>query len=268
MQGKNSGFIRIAAAGSYSAMIAVNAMANILPINNLTTGEISDLYPNLFTPAGITFSIWGLIYLLLGGYVLYQIGLFGKNADLEKEGDISRLSLYLIITSVANILWIFSWHHLQVFLSLVWMAVLLVFLIKASDLINKKDFTGKENLLVRVPFSIYFGWITVATIANITVFLVSTGWGGLGLPDQAWTVLILFTGAFIGILRARRDRSIPYLTVFIWAYLGILLRHLSSEGFAGRYPSIISAALISLILFILIIVALFRTRDEIVREYN
>lgn len=103
---------------------------------------------------------------------------------------------------------------------------------------------------MRLPFSVYFGWITVATIANITVFLVSINWSGWGISDQIWTIVILLVGVIIGILRGLKDKNIPYITVLIWAYAGILLKHISELGFSGQYPNIITTLIISMVLFV------------------
>ena len=106
-----------------------------------------------------------------------------------------------------------------------------------------------EKLFIWAPFSVYFGWITVAAIANITVFLVSIGWNGFGISDFIWTSIILLVGALIGILRMSRDKNIAYGLVLVWAYLGILLKHVSTSGFGGQYPSIIATVILCLVLF-------------------
>jgi hypothetical protein len=247
-------FIKIFVAISYLAMIIINFLANALPINNITTGEISDMYPNLFTPAGFTFSIWGLIYILLGAYVLYQLGLFGK--EKRRDKIINKIGVYFIISSIANIAWIFSWHYQIVWLSLVFMLVILFSLIKIATTLGLKKLNKKEYFFLVLPFSIYFGWITVATIANVTVFLISLNWDGFGIAPQTWTIAILLIGALIGILRTFKDKSVAYLAVFIWAYFGILVKHVSEEGFAYQYPSIIGALLVCILFFIIIIVTL------------
>lgn len=238
-------FIKIMTAFFYVAMIIVNFLANALPINNRTTGMISDAYPNLFAPAGMTFSIWGLIYLLLGGYVFYQ---FTKRGQ-KKEKLFEKINLLFITTSIANISWIFAWHYDYIFFSVLLMLILLVSLIKIADILRKEKLNFKERLFISIPFSVYFGWITVATIANITVFLVSLGWSGFGMADFIWTSIILLIGALIGILRMCRDKNIAYGLVLIWAYFGILFKHLSSGGFSGQYPSVILIAVVCLVLF-------------------
>jgi len=226
-------------------MVIVNFLANSLPINNRTTGEISNAYPNLFSPAGLTFSIWGLIYLLLAGYVLYQ---FSKNA--QKKGVLlTKVNMYFIATSVANILWIFAWHFDYIGFSLIIMAALLFFLIKIADILRDEQLTLQDKLFVHAPFNVYFGWITVAAIANATVFLVSIGWNGFGMADHLWASIIILIGAIIGILRMLKDKSVVYGLVLIWAYLGILIKHVSATGFGGQYTSVIVTVLVSMALF-------------------
>lgn len=237
--------MKILTLAAYVSMIAVNFLANSLPINDRTTGQISNDYPNLFAPAGITFSIWGLIYLLLAGYTVYLF--VKKNKKTEKL--ISKINPLFIATSVANLSWIFAWHYDYIGISLIIMAALLFLLIKIADILRKEKFTSLEKLLIWAPFSVYFGWITVAAIANVTVFLVSIGWNGFGIADFVWTSVILLVGALIGILRMNKDKNIAYGSVLVWAYLGILYKHLSSGGFNAQYPSVIITVVICLILF-------------------
>ncbi|MFH0971787.1 MAG: tryptophan-rich sensory protein [Candidatus Micrarchaeota archaeon] len=241
--------IKILAGLAFIAMVIVNILANALPINNRSTGAISDAYPNLFAPAGLTFSIWGLIYLLLAGYVLYQLAFLSKKADQKKEALIQKLNILFIATSIANISWIFAWHYDFINISILIMAALLILLIKIADILCVEKFTSQEKLFIKTPFSVYFGWITVAAIANITVYLVSIRWDGFGIADFIWTSIILLIGAFIGILRIRKDKTIAYGLVLIWAYLGILLKHTSAGGFDGKYPTIIGTVIVCLVLF-------------------
>jgi hypothetical protein len=242
-------YIKIIAGIAYVAMVVVNFLANGLPINNRGTGEISDAYPNLFAPAGPAFSIWGLIYLLLGIYVIYQ---FVKK-EQKTEDLIQKINPFFIVTSLANISWIFAWHYDYIGLSVCIMAVLLISLIKIADILRVAQFTSTEKFFIRAPFSIYFGWITVATIANISVFLVSIDWNGFGLAESVWTCIILLVGALIGILRMNKDKNIAYGLVLVWAYSWILFKHLSTGGFDGQYLSIIVTVVVCLISFGLLV---------------
>jgi hypothetical protein len=220
-------FVKILTLVTYTAMVFVNFLANSLPINNRSTGDISNDYPNLFAPAGITFSIWGLIYLLLGAYVIYQF----VNKDKKTEELLKKINPLFIATSLANISWILAWHYDFIGISVLIMAALLFLLIKIADILRNEKFISWKNLFIWTPFSIYFGWITVASIANITVFLVSIGWNGFGIADYIWTSIILLVGAVIGVLRMNKDKNFVYGLVIVWAYLGILYKHLSLEGF-------------------------------------
>ena len=238
-------FIKIVALITYAAMVYVNFLANSLPINNRSTGDVSNAYPNLFAPAGLTFSIWGLIYLLLGRYVLYQF----VEKDEKTEALLKRINPFFIATSLANISWIFTWHYDFIGLSVIIMLALLFFLIQIAGILAKEQLMSWKKWFISAPFSIYFGWITVATIANITVFLVRSGWNGFGIPDAIWTIIILLVGAIIGILRVNKDKSIAYGLVLVWAYMGILLKHVSSNGFNGHYPGIIGTLIVCLVVY-------------------
>lgn len=250
--------IKIIAAVTYVAMVVVNGLANALPINNRSTGAISDAYPNLFAPAGVTFSIWGLIYLLLAGYILYQFGLFQSDKGQGRIELFKKVSLYFILSSLANISWIFAWHYDFIGLSVLIMGVILFSLIKIADILNKEKLSLKEKAFVRVPFSVYFGWITVAAIANITVFLVSVNWNGFGISDQIWTVIVLLAGLLIGTLRMRRDKVIAYGLVLVWAYGGILLKHLSADGFNSQYQGVIITTIVCILGFLVSIISIIK----------
>lgn len=239
--------LKVLAGAVYVSMVVVNFMANSLPINNRSTGQISDDYPNLFVPAGLTFSIWGIIYLLLGGYVVYQ---FTKQAKKQDE-LLVKINPLFILTSLANISWIFAWHYDYVGISVIIMATLLLLLIRVANILTTERFTGFKKLFIWAPFSVYFGWTTVATIANVTVFLVSVGWNRFGILDYVWTSIILLVGTIIGILRMNKDKNFAYGLVIIWAYLGILLKHLSASGFNGQFPSVVVTVIVCLTLLIL-----------------
>ncbi len=228
---------------SYVLMISVNTLANILPINNLTTGEVSDSFPNLFTPTGLTFSIWGVIYLFLGIYTVYQ--LFSKKINSKLFNQVNTL---FITSSFVNSAWIFAWHYEIIWLTVLLMLVLLGSLIKIANILNKEKLNLKEKLLYKIPFGIYFGWITVATIANITGFLVSIGWNGFALPDTTWMIIVLFVGFIITTWRMHQDSNLAYGLVPIWAYYGIYLKHTLPTGFNNSYPTIITAVIVCIIL--------------------
>jgi len=237
-------------AAAYVLMVAVNALANILPINGVNTGQVSDAYLNLFAPAGLTFSIWGLIYILLGIYVLYQLGLFRDKGLAARRTGPEPVARLFILSSLANAAWIFAWHYSLMGLSLILMLVILVCLILIGRMNRPETMTSRERFMVRLPFSVYFGWITVATIANVTTWLVSIGWQGWGIPETTWTVLMIGAGLLIGVSTMLTLRDAAYGLVLIWAYGGIYLKHTSGDGFAGMYPSVITMVLACMALLV------------------
>lgn len=240
---RNNLINRILVPLAYVGILMVNYLANALPLGGRDTGVISDSYPNLFAPAGYAFAIWGLIYTLLGIYVVYQ---FSRTSDKLIE----KVNKIFLINALLNMAWIFAWHYDVIWLSVVIMLGLLVTLIRIADFLRDAKLTPRERYLVRLPFSIYFGWITVATIANVTIFLVSLGWNGFGFSESFWTVAVLLVGTIIGVWRAIRDRSIPYALVLVWAYGAILSKHLSASNFNSTYPSVITTVEICLAIFV------------------
>jgi len=227
---------------AYLLMVGVNYLAISLPLGGRDTGAISDVYPNLFAPAGFTFSIWGIIYTLLGVYVVYQWN--------KKSALIKKINHLFIINALLNASWLFAWHYNYIWLSLLIMFALLLTLIMIADALHASSLSKKNIQFVHTPFFVYFGWIMVATIANVAVYLVSIGWKGFGVSEVLWTSLVLFVGTLIGLWRMRKDKTSVYGFVFVWAYLGILFKHISTTGFAGQYPSVIITLLVCLVIFL------------------
>ncbi len=259
---KKGTFLKIFVAFSYLAMILVNALANIIPINGNNTGQISNSYPNLFAPASLTFSIWGVIYFLLAAYTLYQFGLFQKDKGQKNASLFSEVGNYFAVTSVANILWIFSWHYHLISFSLLFMLVILFYLIKINSILRQKKLSLKENFFIKAPFSVYFGWITVATIANVTTLLVSLNWTGWGIAPAIWTIIILIVGALIGLLWTLTDKNIFYGLVLVWAYFGIWFKHTSVTGFNSQYPAVINILIVLEVLFFISLASLILKRNK------
>ncbi|MCA9335895.1 tryptophan-rich sensory protein [Candidatus Saccharibacteria bacterium] len=234
---------RIIAAVAFVVMLMLNGLAGSTTLlNGQNTAAISDKNVNLFTPAGYTFAIWGIIYLMLGVYVAYQLGWIGssKRGKLKTE-TIEAITPYFIATSVLNCVWILAWQYEVLWLSVLLIIGMLYSLVKIEETLKDKDMTVGERVMVRNPFSLYFGWITVATIANICTWLVSIQWGAWGLPPVFWTCSLLIIGACIGLAGMIRNTNCLYGAVLIWAYLGILAKHVSDVGWNDQYPMVIGA---------------------------
>jgi hypothetical protein len=204
------------------ATITVNVLASTLPLNGRNTGEISDQFDVYFTPAGYVFSIWGLIYLGLIAYTVFQA------LPSQRENDtLRRIAPLYWLSSVANIVWIFLWHYDYIAVSVVAMVVLLVSLILIYLQLDtgRKRVSSSVRWLVQVPFSIYLGWITVATIANITPVLWLNDWSGFGISPEAWTAIVLAVAVVIAAAVAITRADVAYLLVLVWAFAGIAVKH-------------------------------------------
>ena len=228
----------------FIATVIVNFLAILLPIGGMTTQELSDAIPNLFVPAGITFSIWSLIYIFLGIFSVYQIRDITKKDKIEMK-FVDNIGYFFIIGSLANIVWIFVWHYQLVPISLIFMIILLIsllFIYLKLD-IGKSEVRRIEKVAVHVPFSIYLGWITVATIANVTSVLVVFGVDGFGLVAEILTILVIAVALVItfAMLLIRKDYA--YSLVIVWALLGIFIKQ-SIANFTIAITALISGILI------------------------
>lgn len=141
---------------TFLTMLIVNVLANILTINEVTTGQVSDSFPNPFAPAGLTFSILGLIYLLLAGYTLYHVGLIQSDTKTFKTELFNKIGILFSVSSIANAAWVFSWHYYKIPLSMLLIDVILICLVLINRLTTNKSFSAKDYFFIRLPFSVYF----------------------------------------------------------------------------------------------------------------
>lgn len=259
---------------SFLAVVVVNALANVLPLNGVTTGQLSDEIPNLFVPAGLSFSIWGLIYLLLAGYSFYAIREAWSSAGgvgAVTEGD----AVLLRLNFVANILWIFAWQWRHVGIAMIFMLIILGTLIALELSIEKKLAPGRalvatsergapvagraRRFFLSVPIRIYLGWISVATIANVTALLVKLGWNGWGIDPRVWTVIVIAAGLAVALGFSVGRRQIVAPLVVAWAYAGIVIKRTQIDP--GTSQAVWIAALVSAIIIVISIVIAQRGRS-------
>ena len=197
------------------AVIAVNALANILPINGVSTGEVSAQYDNYFTPAGFTFSIWSVIYLGLLVFVVFQL--------LSKSFKSETISYLFVLNGLANMGWIMAWHHGYLFVTLIFMGVLLFTLVRINLHVDNSDWQ------VKYPFQIYLGWICVATVANFAVYLKYLDWSGFGVPEVSWGILLVIIAGIIGVLLIFRVGWNAAALSIAWGIWGIYNKQLSMD---------------------------------------
>lgn len=224
-----------------AAVLSVNALANILPINGYNTGQVSDFYPSLFTPAGFTFSVWSVIYLFLLVFAFAQFSYRSKPYFVE-------LSLWFWVSCVANASWILAWHYLFIWASVVIMLILLFSLVKIFLLlVRTRSLTFAEQGCVKLPFVFYLSWICVATIANVSALLVSLQWEGGWLAPEVWTIVMTAVATLLGVIIAGREQTPSFLLVLMWALWGIY-----SKQTQGSYSEIATVAMTEIILLIFV----------------
>ena len=224
--------------------LIMNGLSEALPINGQTSAEISNRLPILFVPANYVFSIWGFIYILLIGFGVYQaLPAQRENPRLQKIG------YWFALSCGANALWLVLFHYNQFALSMVVMLVLLVSLIRIYTQIEvgHAALTLKEKWFIHIPFSVYLGWVTVATVANAAHTLYDAGWDGFGLSGEIWATTMLFiaTGITLTIIATRND--IAYTGVIVWALIGITVKQ-------GDTPMVALTAIAMVVVIVLALI--------------
>lgn len=225
------------------ATILVNGLANALPINGQNTGEISNRFNVYFVPAGYVFSIWGLIYLGLVAFAIFQ-----ALPSQRENPRLRAVGWWISLGGLANIAWIFLWHYEQFTLTLIAMLVLLATLIVTYLRleIGRAAVSARERWAVHLPFSIYLGWITVATVANVTSLLDYLKWDGFGVAPEIWMGIVLVAVLAIAVLMNFTRRDVAYTAVILWALAGISVKHAAVS--AVSIPTWITFGLVALTL--------------------
>lgn len=238
----------------FIVMVTVNALAELLPIGYGKTSEISADYSSLFTPAGYAFSIWGVIYAFMLVFVIWQ-WVFPAHRSLT-DSLIIKLGFLFAASCLLNTAWIFAWHYKVIWLSVLLIIGLLVSLVFIQRVFSIAPCTKFFCKVVRIGFDIYLGWIIAATIANISVFLVSISWNRFGLSEEFWTCAILITGAVIGALPAFINGHIFTTLAVTWAYIGILIKFLTKKELSSQYP--VAVVFVSVSIVLLLMAACFK----------
>ena len=239
----------LGAIAAYVAVIVVNTLSNALPINGQTMAEISARYPSLFTPAGFTFGIWGVIYLTLLVFVVYQA------LPAQRSNPVlAALSKGFVLTCVLNIVWIVVWHYNLLALSVLIMLAFLVLLIGIYRMLARELPTrpAADRWIIGLPFSLYCAWITLATIANLSALQIASGWDDAGLSAVNWTLLKLALAGTVGAAVVMRRGDLAFGAVVLWAAYGISVMQAATPAVAG------AATMLAILMALLMLVAATR----------
>jgi len=206
-------------------VIAVNYISQAIRINETTIGEVSNKYFNLFTPAGYAFAIWGLIFLALLAYGVFQV----RRAFLsDKQSDfIEQTGYWFFIANLLNCAWVFAFAYEYTGLSVLIMLGILVSLIKIILNTNMERWDAPIGVIAFVwwPICLYSGWIAVATIANITAYLSKLGWEGGFLSESVWTIIMILVATALNLIMIKTRNMREFAAVGVWALFAIYIRH-------------------------------------------
>ncbi|GAA4295873.1 hypothetical protein [Nibribacter koreensis] len=228
--------------------------------NDQTIGDVSDKYPALFTPAGITFSIWGVIYVALLAFCVYHLVKSFKEAmEHEANADLQRIGFLFMLNNLATgawtIAWVYEWLLLSVLLIFLQLATLLTIHLRIG--IYNAGRSGASRWLTQVPLSLYFGWIIIATVANVSSALVGLGWNGFTLSPSLWTMIMIAVATGIVLFVVYTRTNIAVGLVGIWAFYGIIVKHQTLS--LPDSPQIIATAWVGIgLIGVLVATVLFR----------
>jgi hypothetical protein len=232
----NPNLLKAANIIAFILTLIVNSLAGSTTIiGGKTTADISNQNPTLLTPAGYVFAIWGIIYVLLGVFVVFQALPSQKDKSFQ-----SKVGWLFILASALNITWLFLWQNEILILSVPIMFLLLASLIAIYLRLNIGKSTAplREKLATHLPFSVYLGWITIASIANVAALLVSVNWDGFGIAAETWAILIVIVALVITLAVIVTRKDVAYALVIVWALTGITVNQ-------AAYPNIVTVALAS-----------------------
>ena len=250
MTANNSLLLRYSNVVAFLFTVIVNSLAGgTTLLGGVNTAQISDSNPTLITPAGYVFLIWGIIYVLLGVFVVFQ----ALPSQKEKKYT-EKIGWLFVLSNILNIAWIFLWQYNFLSLSVVLMLLLLATLILIYTRlgIGKSPARLTENLLVHLPFSVYLGWITIATIADVAVTLVSIKWDGFGISPEIWSTLIVIVALAITVLVLATRKDVAYSLVIIWAFTGIAANQSANQNIVNLFYASAIIVLLALAVTILI----------------
>ena len=257
MESKSSSWLKWTNVVAFAVTLLVNGLASTALLNGKSTGSISDKYGTLITPAGYVFSIWSVIYILLFVFVAFQVLPSQRDKPFQKQ-----VGVLFLLSCVFNTVWIFLWQYEYITLSVPLMFALLASLIAIYLRLNvgKANVPTREKLCVHLAFSVYLGWITIASIADVAAALVSVSWDGFGISYETWALLVIAVALIIALMVTFTRRDVGYDLVIIWALVGIAVKQSASQNVV--LTTEISAVIVAIALVLSILIFRFRRQKQ------
>ncbi len=256
---RSTSFLQVGNGLAYLAMLIVNSIAGSSRLlGGVNTAEVSAAFPTLVTPAGFTFAIWGVIYALLGAFIVFQL-----LPSHRSDAFVERVGYLFILSCLFNIGWLLLWQYEYISVSVILIFALLLSLLAIYLRlgIGKSTASNTEKLAVHVPFSVYLGWITIASIADVSSALVSINWSGLGIAATTWAQLVTVVAMAITLLLLVTRRDPAYGLVIVWALFGIVSNQWAGGVASGVTDVTLSAdAIVALVTMGILLTVLMRPR--------
>lgn len=232
------------------ATIVINYLSNTGIFNGETMATISAKYQNLFTPAGYAFSIWGLIYLGLLGFVIY-FGPLTKQTEV-KENVVINIGWWFVISCFTNCLWVFAWLYEYIFFTILIMMLLFVSLFKIMQItqVKMRIKNIQNTIFLHLPFSIYSGWISVALIADISAYLKKIHWTGFGISETTWTLIMITTAVFLHLFMIWKREMSAFVLVAVWALVAIAVANKNEHSIIYLYAIVSALVLLCSVIFL------------------
>lgn len=232
--------------------IIANALGNFGIISGFTIKDISDKYVNLFTPANYTFLIWMVIYILLLLFTLYSVNIIKNENNKSEEKIFNSINIFYLLNLVLNIMWVISWTFDKIYLSLFLMLLIFFVLYKINENIGKFKLNSRQIKFIKWPFSLYFGWITAATLANIMAVFIKLGLNAFSSFGKLVTIIITILGFVIFIMMYYKNRDLVFLAGILWAYIGILINQMVVHSFNYKIVTLVTFVIVALLSYLLV----------------
>lgn len=233
---------------AFLIMLLFTMFSILRPMNGQNITKISASYPNLITPPDYTFMIWWFIYLLFTAFLVYQLDLFGHKRFIIRPEALYYTRIVFIGFCALNMIWEVAWQYDYIALATLILFIMVICMRFLCKYLSREDMSDREKVLIKLPFSLLYGWLTILTISSFAILLVSIRWKAFGIPIMFWTAIALTVLAVYAVIRTLRNKDLPYCLTILWGYTGILVQHTLKDKLNGQYPLIIAAAIFGIII--------------------
>lgn len=254
---------------AFTFHLTLSYLVQLKYFSTLDVGQVSARHDTVFAPAGITFVIWGVIYLSLLTFCFFHLYIaFSKSDLLQTNLDTQNMGWLFIINNLATGFWLLAWVNEELLVSVILIVIQLVTLvfISVKAHISSPDRPISIKIFTQFPLSIYFAWICIATIANVSAYLKSINWSGLGISESYWTIIMIGAATLISLFVILVRRNIPFGFVLLWALYGIVLKRqqVNPIDFEIVINAAYSAFVVILIALIIRIVSGFKSGKKLI----